>query len=153
MQAVFPGYTVDLCDRFIAHKDIDDLRKRVRVCLDLEIAGYCAADLLRIDHRRVFLDNAPALQRLYARFDGNAGDASLLPDLGLRHPRVCNQQADDLAVQLIKPIQKHALSPFTLFCRHYNPIVAESQANRKSYIDIMLFIFYNLFRLLICKFQ
>lgn len=43
MQAVFPGHTVDLCDRFIAHKDIDDLRKRVRACLDLKIAGYCAA--------------------------------------------------------------------------------------------------------------
>ena len=111
MKPVSSCDTVNLSDRIAVLKQFCHLHKRIRSCLNLKVAGDPSAYLLRIDNRRVFLDNAFLLQRLHPHFDRHTGNADLLPDLRVGHPRVLNQEADNLLIQFIQSIQKHLLSP------------------------------------------
>ena len=111
VQLVLAGDPVDLGDRLVGRQQGRYLGQGVGAGLDLKITADRAADLLRVDDGGVFLDHPALLQRLDPRLDRHPADPHRLPDIGIGHPGVLDQQLDDLTVQAVQSFQKHGEKP------------------------------------------
>ena len=111
VQLVLAGDPVDLGHRFVFFQPAGDFGQGVGQGLDLKVTAHRAADLLRVDDGGVLLDDPPLFQRLDAGLDRHPRDTHRLPDVGVGHPGVFDQQLNDALVQRVQTFQKHGKSP------------------------------------------
>ena len=92
MELAFSCHAVNLRDRVVLLQDRGSFHQGVRRQLNFKIAGNRSADFLRVDDRRVFLNNPFLFQRLYACSYRYPGQSYFFTNIGIRDPGVLDQQ-------------------------------------------------------------